>query len=176
MNSVQSLQELQDIKIKVAALEAIMEEQGIDAAALFKEAGLAEDEKTRGSTHTSRVRMDPRNTDERPGSEGQSTLSSGRKSSGVSGSGSSTRRSLRGGSNGNLQPVMEISSNGEEPMKTSSCNDEPNKAAAPETKASEIASNQPTSGTCNGTLNEESNKAEGPEVKPSEMAPDTPPH
>lgn len=130
--------------MRVAALEAIMEEQGIDAAALFKEAGLADDEVTRGSTQTSRVRIDPRNTDERPGSAGRSTLSSGRRSSGVSGSGSSTRRSLKGGSNGNLQPVMEIPSNAEEPMKTSPCNDELNKAkaAAPETTPSEIASNQ----------------------------------
>jgi hypothetical protein len=170
MSSVQSLQELQDIKIKVAALEVIMEEQGIDAAALFKEAGLAE-------AQTSRVRINPRNTDERPDSVGQSTAGSGRRSSGVSGSGSSTRKSLKGGSSRTLQPVMEVSSNGEEPMKTSSCNEESNKASASETKpaADEIASNQPTSRLCNGTLNKESNKAAAPEVQPSEMAPDTPP-
>jgi hypothetical protein len=171
--SVQSLQELQDIKIKLAALEGIMGEQGIDAAALFKEAGLDEDEKSLSRIKdTSRARIDPQTTDEQSvGSAGQSTMSSGRRSSGVS----STRRSFGGErSNRNLQPVMEVSSNGEEPMKIRSCPDEPNKAVAPET--SKPSAVEPTRGTGSGSLNEEvSNTASAPAVEPSEMSPDTPP-
>ena len=82
VSSATTLQELQHIKIKLAALECIMEEQGIDAAALFKEAGLVKDDrkksKGRKNDASSRVRIDPRSTDERSGGcTGQGTLGSG---------------------------------------------------------------------------------------------------
>jgi hypothetical protein len=123
-----------------------MEEQGINAAALFKEAGLVEEEQSTGIKDASRVRIDPRHSDEQPGPVGQSTLSSGRRSSRVSGSGSSTSRSMGGGSNGNLQPVMEISS-------------ESNETAAPENKPAAIE------------ISSESNETAAPENKPSAVEP-----
>jgi hypothetical protein len=118
MNSVQSLREQHDVQRKLAALEGLMAEQGIDAAALFKEAGLIEDDTSTGTKDASRIRVIPRHAEERLSSTaGQSTSSSGPGSGLVSGSGSFTR--------GNLQPVMEISA-------------ESNETTAPENKASAI--------------------------------------
>jgi hypothetical protein len=160
VNSAQSLQELQHLKIKLAALEYIMEEQGIDAAALFKEAGLVKSaKKSKGRNDcSSRVRIDPRSTDERPeNGTGQCTLSSGGRRPSWGPGPSTCGRLLEGGgsssnnnnNNRDLKAVMEISSQVEEAISTSPCKNQSNTTTAAAAAETKQADNEMTNGSSN---------------------------